>query len=113
MKKIMQFRFSGLNSDSRNYPAFSDYPAMLTTGNIFKNYGIVSQLGIQAPVGMRFSLNGSQHPITIGETGIYELDLENVGRITSIQFNAEDISEYIKNTKGNNPLLIDIVYEGV
>lgn len=112
MKKIMQFRFAGI-SDSRNYPDFSDYPAMLTTGNIFKNYGIVSQLGIQAPVGMRFSLNGSQHPITIGETGIYELDLENVGRIISIQFNTQDITEYVKNAKGNNPLLIDIVYEGV
>jgi hypothetical protein len=115
MKKIMQFRFEGFGANTKNYPAFSDYPAMLTNGNIFRNYGIVSQLGIQGPIGLRFSLNGSKHPITIGETGIYELDLENVGRITSIQFNQDDISTFYPKDKESKAerLLIDIVYEGV
>lgn len=49
----------------------------------------------------------------IGETGIYELDLENVGRITAIRFDANDL-ETIYTQPDNQAirLLIDIVYEG-
>jgi hypothetical protein len=57
----------------------------------------------------------------IGETGIYELDLEGVGRITSIKFNKDDLDKFYPNdleidTKNDGQradrLLIDIVYEG-
>jgi hypothetical protein len=41
-------------------------------------------LGIQGPDGLKFYLNSSSSPIAIGETGIYELDLEGIGRISAI-----------------------------
>ena len=110
MKRIAQFRFEGFNSPN-NYPNFSDYNAMLTTGNIFHDYRLISKFGIQGPPGLRFYLNNSLNPITIGKTGIYELDLENIGRINSIQFIESEVSNLINNT--GNKLLIDIVYEGV
>jgi hypothetical protein len=35
----------------------------------------IVQLGIQSVPGTKFYLNGSNNPIIIGNTGIYELDL--------------------------------------
>lgn len=110
MRKIFQFRYYGSSSES-NYPALSNYYGILTQGNIFKDYGAVSKLGIQGKPGTRFYLNNSAHPITIGETGIYELDLENVGRINSIRFDYRDLEYYEQGLLGER-LLIDIVYEG-
>ena len=80
--------------------------------NIFNDYKLVSEIGIQAPVGTRFYLNGGTYPITIGKTGIYELDLEGIGRINSIRFNREDIQKSFPTGNIVNRLLIDIVYEG-
>ena len=111
MKKIMQFRFEGFQN-SNNYPNFSDYNAVLTQGNIFRDYGSISKLGIQGPVGLKFYLNNSAFPITIGKTGIYELDLEGIGRINSIQFEANDITNLFPNDNQTNRLLIDIIYDG-
>ena len=111
MKRIAQFRFEGFNNPN-NYPSFSDYNSVLTTGNIFHDYRLISKLGIQAPVGMRFYLNNSDSPITIGKTGIYELDLENIGRIYSIKFNDADVSKYFPTNNTTNRLLIDIVFDG-
>lgn len=111
MKKIMQFRFEGFQN-SNNYPRFSDYNAVLTAGNIFNDYQPISQLGIQGPVGLKFYLNNGTYPITIGSTGIYELDLENLGRINSIRFDKNDISNFFPNHNTKNRLLIDIIYEG-
>ena len=111
MKKIMQFRYEGFGN-SNNYPSFSDYNTALVNGNIFEDYRLISKLGIQAPIGMRFYLNNGQYPITIGKTGIYELDLEAIGRIHSIRFVEEDLEEYFADEELHNRLLIDIVYDG-
>lgn len=129
MKRIMQFRYRGTQTEintgayiadhNENYPTIWNYRDKLTLGNIFQDYGYVSQFGIQGPVGLRFYLNNSIHPIMIGETGIYELDLEDVGRLTSIRFNKEDLDYFYPKEEdiqfnGNRAdrLLIDIVYEG-
>ena len=111
MKKIMQFRYRGEN-DLNNFPKYSNYANILINGNVFKDYGLISKLGIQGPVGLKFYLNSLTNPIMIGETGIYELDLENVGRITSIQFDANDLSNFYNDQLQSDQLLIDIVYEG-
>ena len=111
MKKIMQFRFEGFQNKN-NYPDFSDYNAVLTQGNIFKDYSSVSKMGIQGPVGLKFHLNRGDFPITIGKTGIYEIDLEGIGRINSIQFDPADISTFFPNDNQTNRLLIDIIYDG-
>lgn len=109
MKQIMQFRFEGFENEN-NYPQFSDYNGKLIYGNIFSDYRLVSQLGIQGPPGLRFYLNGGTNPITIGKTGIYELDLEHIGRIFAIRFNESDLRNLVEKT--NSRLLIDIVYDG-
>jgi hypothetical protein len=49
----------------------------------------------------------------VGETGIYELDLENVGRITTIRFDKSDLDAFYNPEYQSDKLLIDIVYEGV
>lgn len=112
MKKIMQFRFEGIDN-SNNYPKIKNYyPNILTQGNLFHDYNSISHLGIQAPMGFKFYLNNGLYPITIGKTGIYELDLENIGRIFSIRFDKEDIDTYFPKGNVINRLLIDIIYEG-
>lgn len=135
MKRIAQFRFQGgtLGPDGIWYYHESNYPAdldrdTLVFGNIFQKLGPVSHLGIQAPPGTRFFLNHSVFPIMVGDTGIYELNLEGIGRITSIQFQKDDLDdmynlrvdgdEVIKDDNGNalwdvaDKILVDVVYEG-
>ena len=109
MKHMMQFRYKSLNNEN-NYPNYSDYPVELTNRNIFKDYDSISQLGIQAPPGLIFYLNNSPNPLTIGKTGIYELDLEGIGRIHTIRFDINTLEQLISNTE--NYLIIDIIYDG-
>jgi hypothetical protein len=117
MKKIMQFRFEGAEN-TNNYPVFKDnagldvYDITLTAGNIFNDYKLISKIGIQGPIGLKFYLNNGAYPITIGKTGIYELDLEGIGRINSIRFDKNDITTFFPNDNLVNRLLVDIVYEG-
>lgn len=54
-------------------------------------------------------LNGQEYPIIIGETGIFEIDLQNYGQIFSIRFTAESLDDY---QEFDDRLLIDIIYEG-
>lgn len=114
MKRIMQFRYYGKFQPKSNYPALShqDYTDLLVVGNIFKDYGPVSHLGIQGPSGLKFYLNNSYHPISIGETGIYELNLENIGRINSIRFDKDSLYGFYDSGNQVDRLIIDIVYEG-
>lgn len=97
-----------------NYPAYSSataYLTALTSGNIFQDYGSISKMGIQCRPNTRFRLNDSSYEIVVGETGIYEIDLEGYGTIFKIQFNADDLRIY-DQAGVTDRLLIDIVYEG-
>lgn len=77
----------------------------ITAGiNIIAEYFPVIKLGIQAPAGTQFILNGGSSAITVGNYGIYELDLTNLGGlINSIVFKENDEI---------NQVIVDIVYEG-
>lgn len=89
---VYQFRYGG------NYSNIDKESLM--NGTFIQDFKDIYQLGIQAPPGTAFSLNGSSL-IFVGNTGIYELDLRYVQKaIASIKF--EIIPE------GN--LLIDIAY---
>lgn len=110
MKQIKQFRYCNSTSED-NYPTYTSYYGKLTKGNIFADNGYITHLGIQAKPGTKFYLNNSHLPITIGFTGIYELQLENYGRIYAIRFDEESILEYDK-ADNTDRLLIDIIYEG-
>lgn len=114
-KYIKQFRFYGTKDRaSNNYPAYSSpnaYFTALTSGNIFQDHGAISKLGIQCRPNTRFRLNESSYEIVVGETGIYEIDLEGYGNIFAIQFNAADLRIY-DQAGVTDRLLIDIVYSG-
>ena len=107
MKRLMQFRYYGEGNDNINYPynhlSFLD---KLVSGILCNVYSSISQLGIQGPPGLIFYLNNSGNKLTIGKTGIYELDLAGIGRIFAIQFDGKQMREF------KDRLIIDIVYEG-
>lgn len=111
MKYIKQFRYYG-EDNKNNYPQYTNYYGILHTGNILQGLGVVSQLGIQARPETKFYLNNSPHPIIIGKTGIFELDLEGRGVITSIRFDKESLTD-LNAPNNTDRLLIDVVYEGV
>lgn len=113
MKRIMQFRYYGEN-DNRNYP--SDYTIADWTTNVLSKCGIVSHLGIQGEPGVVFYLNNGNNPIILGSTGIYELDLEGIGRITNLKFNEEKLTTtYPTNPASSDSkrILVDVIYDGL
>lgn len=108
MKQIKQFRYYPSNP-ANNYPEEVTF-ASIVSGNIFQSHGDISHLGIQGKPGTIFYLNGSfDKPISIGFTGIYELQLNGLGTIYSIKFDANTLESLYE---GNDCILIDIVYEG-
>lgn len=110
----MQFRYYGVN-DKNNYPPATVIPSLynrLIGGTLLRDYGLVSHLGIQGIPGTEFYLNGDEHPIYIGDTGIYEIDLEDKGQINYIRFTEEALNRYEIDDSDEVRLLIDIIYEG-
>lgn len=82
----------------------------LMSGNAFKDYYPIIQLGIQSLPGLRFTINSNFDPIIIGATGIYELDLvDSSASITSLSFDQASLELINQNPDGY--LIIDIVYE--
>ena len=106
-KKVKQIRYYKEGSPN-NYgePTYRN----LISGSVFSNYMPILQLGIQTMPGTKFYLNGSNNPIIIGNTGIYELDLQGLTEINSLQFEASSVA-LIKNNESAY-LIVDIIYEG-
>ena len=105
-KQNHQFRFKGNNPNIG-----TDNWATLVSGSAFSSYFNkgVEQIGIQALPGTRFKLDSSPDWVTIGSTGIFELDLTNKALITSLCFDRDSVWN-IKEGSGLS-LLIDIVYQ--
>lgn len=115
MKRIAQLRYHGEKSPLNNPTSLTKLD--WTLGNIFENYGTVSHLGIQGVPGLRFYLNNGNNSIMIGDTGIYEINLEHIGRITALRFEDDKIFQDAYDKQSNisdsrNSLIVDIVYEG-
>ena len=104
-KKLKQFRWYGTdntnNSPSASLKEYAD-------GTVFSSYYPIAQLGIQALPGTKFYLNGSVKPITIGVSGIYDLDIKNGARVTQLSFSQESLEAIGNNT--TNLLIVDILY---
>jgi hypothetical protein len=81
----------------------------LINGSAFNRYLPIYHLGIQTLPGTQFYVNGGNNSIIIGNTGIYELDLEGLSEITALKFTKESITA-IENTDGAY-IIIDIIYE--
>ena len=110
MKKIQQYRYYDEQDTSRNYPkgiAFRN----LVSGSVFAKTLPIVQLGIQALPGTKFYLNNNNHPIIIGNTGIYELDLNGQTEITALSFDATSVKLIDNNPNGY--LIVDVIYESL
>ena len=121
--KIKQFRYysepvkTSTGDVSRNYPKYISIngenvllnASHFISGEVFKLYTPMVQLGIQTLPGTELYINGSEEPIIVGLTGIYELDLKLDTKITSLRFNSGSMNTIGKN--GNAYLIIDCIYE--
>lgn len=112
MRKIGQIRFYGAAEDgtanSNNSPN-SLRTGQLISGSVFSNIGRIVQLGIQTVPGVKFYLNKGTMPIIVGNTGIYDLQLDSVAAITSLSFDATSIA--LINSNPNSYLIVDYIYE--
>lgn len=80
----------------------------MINGELFRNKGIITHLGVQASPGTTFFLNKEKNPIQIGKTGIFEIDVNGYGLITSISFGEETLA----HVHEGDGIIIDIIYEG-
>lgn len=106
-KQVKQFRFYNY-ANEKNYPKQLNHHN-LVSGSIFQDYLPILQLGIQSLPGTKFYLNNSMDPIIIGQTGIYELDLQGLATIASLSFDAKSIEAV--NNNDNSYLIVDIIYD--
>lgn len=108
-KKIKQFRWYGGDNGSSSHTDVANLTKeSIIDGTAFKDYMPISQLGVQAPPGTDFYLNGSVRPIIVGVSGIYDLDIKNGARITSLKFSKQSLERINKNPRSY--LIIDILY---
>lgn len=113
-RKVKQFRFYQHSAttgkgDSRNQPA-NITVNNLKSGSIFSQYYPIVQLGIQSVPGVKFYLNKGEEPIIIGETGIYDLELDNSTQINHLSFAVDSVN--MINANPNSYIIIDMIYEG-
>lgn len=110
-KRVRQIRYYG-NADPLNYPEGLTHFGMVS-GEAFNPTNaigvIITQLGIQAPPGTKFTINGSSQPIIIGATGIYELNVEGLTSINSISFNGDSLRNVELNP--SSYIIVDYIYE--
>ncbi len=111
-RKVYQVRYYG---DSEATANGKNQPKDLTgnrlrSGSAFGQYTPMKQIGIQSMPGVKFYLNNSTEPITIGSTGIYELNVENMTEITALSFDTTSIN-MINQTPSTSYIIVDILYE--
>ena len=113
MKQIKQFIYYGPD-DSNNTPQDSEFSNPWIY-NLFSKYRQISHLGIQGEPGVHFCINGSEDEdaIMIGNTGIYEIDLDGVGYISSLRFLEYDLKKFYPESSEERRLIVDFIYEGV
>lgn len=108
-KQIKQLRYYSPQGGQFSQSNISG--AALITGEGTDGYQIV-QLGIQSLPGTQFILGGSNDDefITVGQTGIFELDVSNLSsNINGIKVLPSSIKKIINNPIGY--IIIDMVYE--
>lgn len=106
-KQIMQFRYyNDTNTHEKNQPENITAESLID-GSVFSPFLPFTQLGIQAWPGTHFYLNNATTPIIIGQTGIYELELEGISEITNITFSPDSINMIKENS--NAYLIIDVI----
>ena len=119
--KIKQFRYysepvevTNASKNSPKYISVNGESVLLNashfiSGEVFKLYTPMVQLGIQSLPGTEIYINGSEEPVIVGLTGIYELDLKLDMKITSLRFSSSSMDSIKNNTSAY--LIVDCVYE--
>lgn len=105
-KQIYQYRYYPMSASRTQPETLTE--VSLVNGSVFASRMPITQLGIQTLPGVQFYLNGSTNPITVGATGIYELDMNASAMITELRFSADSV-QLIKNSN-TAYLIIDTVY---
>lgn len=108
MKRIKQFRYYGKDNIDKNMPRQGE---VFFKGNWFQNINAVSHIGVQAIPGVRFYLNDSPSSLMVGQTGIYELDLGNLGIIQSFKLDFSSLKDKEEQILEYG-IIVDVVYEG-
>ena len=109
-KHVKQFRYYSEKSEkaTKNYPTNLS-TRQLVSGSAFSDFMPIIQLGIQGLPGTKFFLNNANNPVIIGNTGIYELELEGMSEIIALTFEKKSIDMIDRNP--NAYLIVDIIYE--
>lgn len=106
-KQIMQFRYYNNEDNNDNQPKSATHGKFID-GSVFVPYLPFTKIGIQTMPGVRMYLNNDiVHPIIIGSTGIYQLDLEGISEITDLYFDITSMEMIRDSTEGY--LIIDVV----
>lgn len=106
-KYINQLRYYG-DGHIKNSSPDINY-TKLRSGSIFSSTLPITQLGIQTLPGVKVYINNHTNPIIIGQTGIYELNVDGLSNITDIKFDGESLN--LINNSTNAYLIVDYIYE--
>lgn len=114
-KIVKQYRYYGENSKDLNYPSEINLNT-LESGQIFVLKSDISApiigLGIQTIPGIKFHLNGDAgDPIVVGNSGIYQIELQNNFEIDMLQFERKSLNELVNTMSNNAYLIVDAIYE--
>ncbi len=107
-KRIRQVRYYGDGNTKNEPPSVS--LQTLQTGSTFSETKRIVQLGIQTIPGMKFYINDHDYPVVVGQTGIYELNVDGISYINNLRFDASTLNVIHKN-QSNAYLIIDYLYE--
>ncbi len=114
-RAVHQFRFyKNSENEDRNEPSGAAFTAVsgakgFANGDVFKEYYPFYQLGIQTLPGVMIYLNGSEDPVIIGSTGIYELDASDGVEIFTLQVSNASLSQISSASDGY--IIIDVLYD--
>lgn len=95
------------NESLKNLPS-SLLDTELISGSAFQDYTPLVQLGIQAPPGTKFYINGSSNPVIVGSNGLFDIDLTQGGSIMHLAFDSSSIN-WIKSND-SAILIVDVAY---
>lgn len=102
-KKVCQIRWFGDNNSDSNV----SMQELRLGESLYHHYPIV-QLGVQTLPGTRLLINNSETPLTIGATGIYELNIDGLATITSLIIDGRSLNTIADH---HGSVIIDYIYD--
>lgn len=108
-KTVGQVRYYG-EGNASNYAAGTSTKVNSTSlqyGTALSYAYPIVKLGVQTLPGTQMYINGSANPVVVGQTGIYELDVDGLSYITTLSFSATSLSNI--NANETAYLIIDYI----